>query len=250
MRRRAASPGEANRSKITTLEIERDLLAKAIARLHDHYDGMTADQRGRLLARYRSQLGGVVGEIEWLRTAGPESAGGRAQSEVEQKLSSIEEKINEMSAVISRAGGAKRQEPVAARRTEVPEILLPDIEIDDKPGSRHAQRPRRRARQAAPAAGGAAPDGAAARREGAQVAVSEARSEVSEQRARTARQKRVRTGADAAQAKAPDAAAHTGGSEPSGGSEQGGAGMAEMDEIESIKRELARTLSKLEYEVE
>ena len=152
--------GTAQDGRVVELQMERDLLVKTIGRLHGNLDEQMRNRRTRLLAVYQRRLGEIVGEMEWLRS--PEAAATRGvPPDMGQKLSSIEEKINNISATISTMRHAAKpatkyvtkyatspntQKKTEKRRPEVPGILLPDIEIDEVPDDRVRRRVSKTAR--------------------------------------------------------------------------------------------------------
>ena len=243
--------------KIAELEIERDVLTKTIARLYRHEDGLTRVQYNRLLAKYQHQLGETAGRIEWLRSTGAEPSLHGGLADLDQKLSHIEERLGEMSSKISAAGMQKAREPAGAAKpaeparappTDVQAILLPDIEIDELDTSAGVLQPATgRARPATP--------GSAARRsrqkikrtrqEPAQIAVAPVPSKPLAVQSES--------GTDAPDApiapvpsKPPAAAQPTAkvpGTDP--------AEPDDADDLEALKLEITKTLSKLsETEVE
>ena len=108
------------RSRIGVLAAERDILGKAISRVHGD-EGLDARQKDALLAMYQRQLSAVLAKIDRLEEAsrhpdlGPVGDGLAAL--MDQKLSSLDERLHELSARIAAAvPAAAASEEGAARR--------------------------------------------------------------------------------------------------------------------------------------
>ena len=89
------------RNEANSLIIERDILTKTIFRVYQQDSNLTKIQRDKLLTRYQHQLGVVVSKIEKLgrvmkhADTNPLDEGSLAS--MEQKLSRIDKKLQEMS---------------------------------------------------------------------------------------------------------------------------------------------------------
>ena len=94
------------RSRIGALAAERDILGKAISRVHEDA-GLSGGQRDALLAMYQRQLAAVLAKIDRLEEAsrypdlGP--VGDGLAELMDQKLSSLDERLHELSARIAAA---------------------------------------------------------------------------------------------------------------------------------------------------
>ncbi len=92
------------KNEISSLLMERDILTKTIFRVYQQDSQITKIQRDKLLTRYQHQLGVVVAKIEELgdamkrKTTNPLDQGLFAV--MEQKLSSIEERLQDLSSNI------------------------------------------------------------------------------------------------------------------------------------------------------
>lgn len=142
------------RSRIGALAAERDILGKAISRVHEDA-GLSGSQRDALLAMYQRQLAAVLAKIDRLEEAsrypdlGP--VGDGLAELMDQKLSSLDERLHELSARIAAA--------VPAAAGAAPAASSGDDAGEAAQKSR-ARRPGKRA--AAAAAGGGAAGAAAA----------------------------------------------------------------------------------------
>ena len=87
-------------SQLNSLEIEKDILTKTIARLYENESELTKIQKDRLLLRYQHQLGVVIARIEKLENAskhpdlGP--LGDGLITLMDQKLSQIDQRLYEL----------------------------------------------------------------------------------------------------------------------------------------------------------
>ena len=92
------------RAELRTLDSERRILDKSIARLHDDSLGLSVVQRDMLLARYQNQLGAIAAHYEKLKEASAHpdlgSLGDGLVTLLDQKLSGLEEKFGELSSRI------------------------------------------------------------------------------------------------------------------------------------------------------
>ena len=109
--RRAGGQGGADaagriRSRIGALAAERDILGKAISRVHED-SALNGRQKDALLAMYQRQLAAVLAKIDRLEEAsrypdlGP--VGDGLAELMDQKLSSLDERLHELSARITAA---------------------------------------------------------------------------------------------------------------------------------------------------
>ncbi|MEW6042994.1 MAG: hypothetical protein AB1608_01910 [Thermoproteota archaeon] len=93
------------RAQIETLRIEKDILTKTISRLYSDSGDLTKIQRDKLLSRYQHQLGVILAKIEKLEEAskypdlGP--LGDGLMSLMDQKLSALDKRLAEISSKIS-----------------------------------------------------------------------------------------------------------------------------------------------------
>jgi len=93
------------KSQIETLRIEKDILTKTISRLYQDSSDLTRIQRDKLLSRYQHQLGIILAKIEKLEAAskypdlGP--IGDGLITLMDQKLSALDRRLAEISSKIS-----------------------------------------------------------------------------------------------------------------------------------------------------
>jgi len=89
------------KNEANSLIIERDILTKTIFRVYQQDSNLTKIQRDKLLTRYQHQLGVVVTKIEELgnamRNTGTNHSDEGLFAAMEQKLSRIDERLEEMS---------------------------------------------------------------------------------------------------------------------------------------------------------
>jgi hypothetical protein len=89
------------KNEANSLIIERDILTKTIFRVYQQGSNLTKIQRDKLLTRYQYQLGVVVTKIEELgnamRNTGTNHSDEGLFAAMEQKLSRIDERLEEMS---------------------------------------------------------------------------------------------------------------------------------------------------------
>ncbi len=89
------------RAQIDSLKIEKEILTKTITRLYQNDSGLTQIQRDKLLSRYQYQLGIILSKIEKLEEAskypdlGP--LGDGLMSLMDQKLSTLDKRLAEIS---------------------------------------------------------------------------------------------------------------------------------------------------------
>ncbi len=93
------------KNKIHSLSIEKDILTKTIARLYQNESGLQKIQRDRLLIRYQHQLGIILAKMEKLEEAskhpdlGP--VGDGLITLMDQKLSQLDKRLYDLSSKIS-----------------------------------------------------------------------------------------------------------------------------------------------------
>ena len=94
-------------SQLNSLEIEKDILTKTIARLYENESDLTKIQKDRLLLRYQHQLGVVIARIEKLESAskhpdlGP--LGDGLITLMDQKLSQLDQRLYELTSKMENA---------------------------------------------------------------------------------------------------------------------------------------------------
>jgi len=107
------------RNEANSLIIERDILTKTIFRVYQKDSNLTKIQRDKLLTRYQHQLAVVVTKIEEIgnamRNTGTNHSDEGLFIAMEEKLSRIDEKIQEMSSKITPSN--KRAERQAQKNT-------------------------------------------------------------------------------------------------------------------------------------
>ena len=91
-------------SQLQSLQIEKDILTKTIARLYQNESDLTKIQKDRLLLKYQHQLGVVITRIEKLENAskhpdlGP--LGDGLITLMDQKLSQLDQRLYELTSKI------------------------------------------------------------------------------------------------------------------------------------------------------
>jgi len=110
------------KNEANSLIIERDILTKTIFRVYQLDSNLTKIQRDKLLTRYQYQLGVVVTKIEELenamRNTGTNHSDEGLFAAMEQKLSRIDERLQEMSSKITPSN--KRAEQQTQRNVQSP----------------------------------------------------------------------------------------------------------------------------------
>ena len=93
------------RNEANSLIIERDILTKTIFRVYQQDSNLTKIQRDKLLTRYQHQLGVIVSKLEELgnamRNTGTNHSDEGLFAAMEQKLSRIDERLEDMSSRIT-----------------------------------------------------------------------------------------------------------------------------------------------------
>lgn len=135
------------KNQINSLKIEKEILTKTISRLYQHESELSKTQRDRLLLKYQHQLGVVLAKSEKLEEAskhpdlGPLGEG--LVTLMDQKLSTLDKRLYELSSKINLANtqtfGVKHEQQVSEKRikeiepklqvqtkTEVVQTKLPD----------------------------------------------------------------------------------------------------------------------------
>lgn len=93
------------RAQIDSLKIEKDILTKTISRLYQDSSDLSRIQRDKLLSKYQHQLGVILAKIEKMEEAskypdlGP--LGDGLMSLMDQKLSALDKRLAEISSKIS-----------------------------------------------------------------------------------------------------------------------------------------------------
>jgi len=107
------------RNEANSLIIERDILTKTIFRVYQQDSHLTKIQRDKLLTRYQHQLAVVVSKIEELgnamRNTGTNNSDQGLFAAMEQKLSSMDERLQEISSKITTS---KKQPGRQAQRSK------------------------------------------------------------------------------------------------------------------------------------
>ena len=121
-------------NQLHSLEIEKDILTKTIARLYENESDLTKIQKDRLLLRYQHQLGIVIARIEKLQSAskhpdlGP--LGDGLITLMDQKLSQLDQRLYELTSKIQTA---QTQQVAEQKATEKPKKIEKRVEEKTKP---------------------------------------------------------------------------------------------------------------------
>src|SRR3989304_5071894 len=128
------------KSQLNSLNIERDILTKTISRLYQQDVDLSKIQRDRLLIRYQHQLGIVLAKIEKLEAAskhpdlGP--LGDGLITLMDQKLSQLDKRLYELTSKINVANmqieetKPKIEEQIKKPKEEIKKIeVTPQIQI-------------------------------------------------------------------------------------------------------------------------
>ena len=121
-------------SQLHSLQIEKDILTKTIARLYQNESDLTKIQKDRLLLKYQHQLGIVITRIEKLENAskhpdlGP--LGDGLVTLMDQKLSQIDQRLYELTSKIQvvQTENESHVEKKNKKRNEVKEKSKPIFE--------------------------------------------------------------------------------------------------------------------------
>ncbi len=146
------------KSQLNSLSIEKEILTKTISRLYQHEVDLSKIQRDRLLLRYQHQLGMVLAKIEKLEAAskhpdlGP--LGDGLITLMDQKLSQLDKRLYELTSKINIANTqikeikpktetpAKKVNEEAKNTEAIPQIQKEDTK-DAAPSDIMQQRPPR-----------------------------------------------------------------------------------------------------------
>jgi len=146
------------KSQLNSLNIEKEILTKTISRLYQHEVDLSKIQRDRLLIRYQHQLGIVLAKIEKLEAAskhpdlGP--LGDGLITLMDQKLSQLDKRLYELTSKINIANTQieenkpKTETPAKkvkqeAKNTEAISQIQKDVTKDSVPSDIMQQRPLR-----------------------------------------------------------------------------------------------------------
>jgi len=130
------------KNEANSLIIERDILTKTIFRVYQQGSNLTKIQRDKLLTRYQYQLGVVVTKIEELgnamRNTGTNHSDEGLFAVMEQKLSRIDERLENMSSQITspvkrierriQKSALNIQSSVQKRKKK--SVYIPDMKLD------------------------------------------------------------------------------------------------------------------------
>ena len=130
------------KNEVNSLIIERDILTKTIFRVYQKDSNLTKIQRDKLLTRYQHQLAVVVTKIELIgnamRNTGTNHSDEGLFAAMEQKLSRIDEKVQEMSSKITtpkKQTGRQAQKSALNMQSSVQKrkkksVYIPDMKLD------------------------------------------------------------------------------------------------------------------------
>ena len=114
------------RNEANSLIIERDILTKTIFRVYPQDSHLTKIQRDKLLTRYQHQLAVVVSKIEELgnamRNTGTNHSNEGLFAAMEQKLSTMDERLQEISSKISTPKNKQNDKPRGQNHTYNPQF--------------------------------------------------------------------------------------------------------------------------------
>ncbi len=146
------------KSQLNSLNIEKDILTKTISRLYQHEVDLSKIQRDRLLIRYQHQLGIVLAKIEKLEAASkhPDLSplGDDLITIMDQKLSQLDKRLYELTSKINISNSQieenklktetrAKKENVEARNTEAISQIQKDVTKYTTPSDIISQRPPR-----------------------------------------------------------------------------------------------------------
>ena len=121
-------------SQLHSLQIEKDILTKTIARLYQNEGDLTKIQKDRLLLKYQHQLGVVITRIEKLENAskhpdlGP--LGDGLITLMDQKLSQLDQRLYELTSKIQIA---QSQKEVEVKTNDSKQVKDQSVEENTKP---------------------------------------------------------------------------------------------------------------------
>ena len=137
------------KNESNSLIIERDILTKSISRLYQQDPQLTKIQQDKLLTKYQYQLRVVNEKIENLESKKePDVSSAKDQSikEMDQKLSRIEKRLQELTTKFTRSNedmekiskkptqkAKKIDSQILAKKNEEPSFYTPNMKIDSKP---------------------------------------------------------------------------------------------------------------------
>ena len=137
------------KNESNSLIIERDILTKSISRLYQQDPQLTKIQQDKLLTKYQYQLRIVNEKIENLESKKePDVLSAKDQSikEMDQKLSRIEKRLQELTTKFTRSNedvdkvskkptekAKKADSQILAKRNEEPNIYASNMKTDSKP---------------------------------------------------------------------------------------------------------------------
>ncbi len=117
--------------EIAYMGVERDILVKTVSRLYQQDTKVDGEKRGKLLSKYQHQLGIVLARIEKLETAskhpdmGP--VGDGLVTLMDQKLSTLDEKLHEISTKIAATSLETKVYEKPPRKESKSRIQVPKI---------------------------------------------------------------------------------------------------------------------------
>ena len=125
------------KNQINSLKLEKEILTKTISRLYQHESELSKTQRDRLLLKYQHQLGVVLAKIEKLEEAskhpdlGPLGEG--LVTLMDQKLSTLDKRLYELSSKINLANTqtleVKHEQQISEKRIKE---IEPEIQAQTK----------------------------------------------------------------------------------------------------------------------
>ena len=121
-------------SQLHSLQIEKDILTKTIARLYENEGDLTKIQKDRLLLKYQHQLGIVITRIEKLENAsrhpdlGP--LGDGLITLMDQKLSQLDQRLYELTSKIQ---VVQSQKEVEVKTNEKKQVKTEIVKENTKP---------------------------------------------------------------------------------------------------------------------
>ena len=137
------------KNESNSLIIERDILTKSISRLYQQDPQLTKIQQDKLLTKYQYQLRVVNEKIENLESKKePDVSSAKDQSikEMDQKLSRIEKRLQELTTKFTRPNedmekvskkptdnAKKADSQILAKKNEEPSFYAPNMKTDSKP---------------------------------------------------------------------------------------------------------------------
>ena len=124
-------------SQLHSLEIEKDILTKTIARLYQNETDLTKIQKDRLLLKYQHQLGVVITRIEKIEKAskhpdlGP--LGDGLITLMDQKLSQLDQRLYELTSKIqvAQVESDVQSKKKSKKSEQIEEETILDSEIDE-----------------------------------------------------------------------------------------------------------------------